>query len=129
MPERIAAMIKSKLTPTEHMTDELAMTSRVPLDGGMGGGDAKDFKPTYPNRLPLIKSNKVPGRLWSKAFRRQMKIGSGQDKPYMGVRKKERAQRFSIEVVGMIMAAGDHVDDAKLSQRRGIDDAFSDANM
>src|SRR5438874_9953976 len=124
VPESVAAVINCKTIPMKHVAKEMATARSVALDGWMGGGDAVDFQSADARGRAVVEFDQ-PGRdIGTKTLEDKIAIRSGNDQTRLRIALEQGEEGFLIKMVGMIVAAGDEIDDSDSREVGWIDHAF-----
>ena len=91
----------------------------------MRGGNGGEFEIAAGGRFGILKADRPCG-LGAQALRHKRAVGFGDNHLQARVDGAERQQRFGIEMIGVVMAGGNYVDEVKLLRS---DDATGHAGM
>src|SRR5258706_506910 len=117
-------MVKGESVPTKDVAKEKATAGEVLLDRSMRRGYPSDLDITNRDRPAVVQFDNLGLHARGQAFEGNRTISGWQDKSGLGIEREQRKQSFCIEMVGMVVAARDEVQDTKCPQSRGLNHAF-----
>lgn len=123
--DRVAAVINRPRAEFDDITQEFAAAKRVRLDGFVSRWNASESELRHGCSPTGIQANR---RILRKAqpFRDELAIGLWCDESEISIEPENGLKGFRIQMVGVIVAGGDHVDRI---ETLGPNDAFRHSNM